>query len=100
MPIRGEKHPLPAELRPDRCNVMLTFTPDRKDVLGYCDQASPDAWKAAAPLNPMQIIARQGHRVKFGNGREHFAIDKGRRRRVELAEPDAKGVRLFLRFLD
>jgi hypothetical protein len=94
-----EKHPLPAELRPDRCKVVLTFSPDRKDVLGFCDPATPDAWKGA-PLRLLQVIAGRGHRVMVGNGREHFAIDQGRVRRVELAEPDADGVRLFRRFLD
>ena len=80
-----EKHPLPAELRPDRCKMVLTFTPDRNDVLGYCDPASPDAWKGV-PLRLLQVIAGQGHRVMFGNGSEHFAIDKGRVRRVELGD--------------
>lgn len=94
-----QKNPLPAELRPDRCKMVLTFTPDRKDVLGYCDPAAPDAWKGA-PLRLLQVIAQQGQRVMFGNGREHFVIDQGRARRVELAEPDAEGVRLFRRFLD
>jgi hypothetical protein len=97
---QNEKRPLPAELRPDRCKVVLTFTPDRKDVLGYCDPASPDAWKDAAIFRLLQVIAGQGHRVMFGNGREYFALDQGRVRRVELAEPDADGVRLFRRFLD
>ena len=95
---QSEKHPLPADLRPDRCKMVLTFTPDRKDVLGYCDPASPDAWKGALRL--LQVIASQGHRVMFGNGREHFVMDQGRARRVELAEPDAEGVKLFRRFLD
>jgi len=48
----------------------------------------------------LQVIAGQGYRVMFGNGREHFALDQGRVRRAELAEPDADGVRLFRRFLD
>jgi len=48
----------------------------------------------------LQVIADQGHRVMFGNGREHFALDNGRVRRVELAEPNDEGVRLFRRFLD
>lgn len=93
-----EKHPLPAELRPDRCKMVLTFTQDRKDVLGYCDPASPDAWKGA-PWRLLQVIAAH-HRVMFGTGREHFVIDQGRARKVELAEADAQGVRLFRRFLD
>ena len=96
---QGEKHPLPPELRPDRCKMVLTFTPDRKDVLGYCDPASPDAWKGA-PFRLLQLIAERGHRVMFGNGREHFVLDKGKARRVELAEPNGEGVRLFRRFLD
>jgi len=96
---QGQKNPLPPDLRPDRCKVVLTFTPDRKDVLGFCDPASPDAWKGA-PLRLLQIIAAQGHRVMFGNGREHFVIDQGRARRVELEEPSADGARLFRRFLD
>ena len=79
--------------------MVLTFTPDRNDVLGYCDPASPDAWKGA-PLRLLQVIAGQGYRVMFGNGHEHFVIDQGRARRVELAEPDATGLRLFHRFLD
>ena len=29
-----------------------------------------------------------------------FVLDKGKARRVELAKPNAKGVRLFRRFLD
>lgn len=95
-----EKRPLPPELRPDRCKVFLTFTPDRKDVLGYCDPASPHAWKDAAVFRLLQVIAGQGHRVMFGNGREYFALDNGRVRRVELAEPDKDGLRLFRRFLD
>ena len=95
---QNEKHPLPPELRPDRCKMVLTFTPDRRDVLGYCDPASPDAWRGALRL--LQLIASRGHRVMFGNGREHFVMDQGRARRVELAEPDAEGVRLFRRFLD
>ena len=94
-----EKHPLPAELRPDRCKMVLTFTQDRKDVLGYCDPAHPQAWKGAI-LRLLQVIARRGHRVMFGNGHEHFVIDQDRARPVELAEPDADGVRLFRRFLD
>ena len=80
--------------------MVLTFTPDRKDVLGYCDPASPYAWKDTAIFRLLQVIAKQGHRVMFGNGREHFALDQGRVRRAELAEPDAQGVRLFRRFLD
>jgi len=95
-----EQRPLPPELRPDRSKIFLTFTPDRKDVLGYCDPASPHAWKDAAVFRLLQVIAGQGHRVMFGNGREYFALDNGRVRRVELAEPDKDGVRLFRRFLD
>ena len=79
--------------------MVPTFAPDRKDTLGYCDPASPDAWKGA-PLRLLQVIADRGHRVVFGNGREHFALDKGKARRVELAKPNAKGVRLFRRFPD
>lgn len=94
-----EKHPLPAELRPDRCKMVLAFAPNRKDMLGYCDPATPNAWKGA-PLRLLQIIAQRGHRVMFGNGREHFVIDQGRARRVELGEPDGQGVRVFQRFLD
>jgi hypothetical protein len=51
-------------------------------------------------LRLLQVIAGQGHRVMFGNGREHFVLDKDKARRVELAEPNAEGVRLFRRFLD
>ena len=52
------------------------------------------------PLRLLQVIASRGHRVMFGNGREHFVIDQGRVRRVELAERDGEGVRLFRRFID
>jgi hypothetical protein len=95
-----QKHPLPAALRPDRCKVVLTFTPDRQDVLGYCDPASPDDWKEPGLFRLLTLIAEQGHRVMMGNGRAHFVLDQGRARPVELAEPDAQGVRLFRRFLD
>jgi hypothetical protein len=95
---QDEKNPLPAELRPDRCKMVLTFTPDREDVLGYCDPSTPDAWKGA-PWRLLLVIAGR-HRVMFGNGRDHFAIDQGRARRVELTAPDAAGLRLFRRFLD
>jgi hypothetical protein len=57
-----------------------------------------DAWKGA-PWRLLQVIAAH-HRVMFGTGREHFVIDQGRARKVELAEPDTQGVRLFRRFLD
>jgi hypothetical protein len=45
-------------------------------------------------------MSRQGLRVMFGDGRTHFAMDHGRARRVELAPPDDRGIRQFLRFLD
>jgi hypothetical protein len=45
-------------------------------------------------------IAQEGTRRSFGSGRELLASGRGRARRVELAEPDAEGVRLFRRFLD
>ena len=96
---QAEKNPLPPEQKPDQSKMVLTFTPNRKDVLGYCDPAAPDAWKGV-PLRLMQVIAGRGHRVMFGNGREHFVIDQGRARRVELAGPDAAGLRLFRRFID
>ena len=95
-----EAKPLPLALRPDKSKMVLTFGQDRKDVLGYCDPSAPNAWKEAAMFKLLEVIAGQGHRVVFGNGREHFAMDGGRARRVELAPPDAAGVRLFRRFLD
>jgi hypothetical protein len=97
---QAEHNPLPAALRPDRSKMVLTFTEDRRDVLGYCDPASPHAWKEAAMFKLLDVISRQGRRVMFGNGREHFAMDRGRARRAELAPPDEKGVRYFLRFLE
>jgi Fe-S-cluster containining protein len=93
-----EKQPLPAELRPDRTRMMLTFAQNRQDVLGFCDAA--DAWKKPAMLRLLRVLASQGHRVMFSAGRDHFALDKDRVRAVELAEPDAQGVRAFVRFLD
>jgi hypothetical protein len=93
-----EKQPLPAELRPDRSRMMLTFAQNRQDVLGICDV--PDAWKRPAMLRLLRLLAARGHRVMFGAGRDHYALDKDRVRPVELAEPDAQGVRKFLRFLD
>jgi hypothetical protein len=95
-----EKRPLPAELRPDRCKVMLTFAESRRDVLGYCDPATPDAWKHGPVLRLLHILASQGLRVMFGNGREYFAVDRDRIRSAELSDPDQNGVRRFLRFLD
>jgi hypothetical protein len=95
-----EAQPLPVTLRPDKNKMLLSFSPDRKDVLGYCDPTAPDAWKEAATFKLLEVISRQGRRVMFGNGREHFAMDNGRARRVELAPPDAAGVRMFQRFLD
>jgi hypothetical protein len=79
--------------------MVLTFTPDRKDRAGLLHPASPDAWKGA-PMRLLQVIADRGHRVMFGNGHEHFLLDRGKARRVELVEPNAEGVRLFRRFLD
>ena len=95
-----EAKPLPPELRPDRSKVVLYFSEDRKDVLGACDPASPNAWKEQAVFGLLDVIAQQGIRVMLGNGREHFAIDRGRARPVELSAPDAKGIRTFVRFLD
>lgn len=94
-----EKHPLPAELRPDRCKFMLTFAPNRRDVLGYCDPMAPDAWKHPSVLRLLHVLAGQGLRVMFGTGREFFALDRDRIRPVELGEADAEGVRPFVRFL-
>jgi hypothetical protein len=95
-----EAKPLPPELRPDKSKVVLYFNEDRKDMLGACDPASPHAWKEQAIFGLLEVIAQQGIRVMFGNGREHFAMDRGRARRVELSVPDEKGVRTFVRFLD
>ncbi len=36
----------------------------------------------------------------FGNGKTHYAVDRGKIRPVELAPADDKGVRMFVRFLD
>jgi hypothetical protein len=95
-----EEKPLPPALRPDKCKIVLSFSEDRKDVLGFCDPSSPNAWKELAIFGLLDVIAHQGIRVMFGNGREHFAIDRGRARRVELSPADSKGVRTFVRFLD
>jgi hypothetical protein len=96
---QSQRSPLPAELRPDRCKMVLSFAENRRDVLGHCDPASPDAWKGQ-PLRLLEVMSRQGSRVMFGNGRAHFAMDRGRARPVELAPPDDQGIRQFLRFLD
>jgi hypothetical protein len=95
-----EAKPLPAELRPDKSKVVLAFSPDRKDVLGYCDPTAPLAWKEAAMFGLLEVISSQGIRVMFGNGRDHYAMDRGRARRAELSPPDDKGVRYFVRFLE
>jgi hypothetical protein len=95
-----EAKPLPPALRPDKSKMVLTFSQDRKDVMGYCDPSAPHAWKEAAMFRLLDVISRQGQRVMFGNSRDHFVLDEGRVRRVELAPPDAAGVRAFLRFLD
>jgi hypothetical protein len=93
-----ERHPLPAQLRPDRCKMMLTFAQNRQDVLGFCD--APDAWKRPAMLKLLRVLAGQGHRVMFSAGPQNFAVDRDRIRPVELGEADAHGVRTFVRFLD
>jgi hypothetical protein len=95
-----EKHPLPSELRPDRCKMMLTFAENRRDVLGYCDPGTPDAWKNPAMLKLLGVLAGQGIRVMFGTGRQFFAVDRGRIRPVQLGDPDSNGIRHFERFLD
>lgn len=92
--------PLPPELRPDRSKLVLTFAPNRHDVLGYCDPDFPDAWKAPAVMKLLEIMSRQGLRVMFGDGRDHYALDRGRVRRVELAPADDSGTRQFVRFID
>jgi len=96
---QSQRSPLPAALRPDRCKMVLSFAENRRDVLGHCDPARPDAWKGA-PLKLLELMSRQGLRVMFGDGRTHFAMDHGQARRVKLAPPDDRGIRQFLRFLD
>ena len=93
-----EKQPLPPELRPDRCKMMLTFAENRRDVLGFCD--APEAWKRPAMLRLLRVLAGQGHRVMFSVGQHNFAVDRDRIRPAELSEADAQGVRTFVRFLD
>jgi hypothetical protein len=95
-----EMRPLPAELRPDRCKMMLTFAQNRRDVLGYCDPAAPDDWKRPSVLRLLHVLASQGVRVMFGTGRRFFAVDKDRIRPAEISDADADGVRHFVRFLD
>jgi hypothetical protein len=92
--------PLPTELRPDRCKMMLTFAQNRHDVLGYCDPAAPDDWKRPSVLRLLHVLASQGLRVMFGTGRGFFAVDRDRIRPAELSDADAEGVRRFVRFLD
>ena len=92
--------PLPPELRPDQCRVVLAFAPNRRDVQGYCDPGEPDAWKAPPVLKLLAIMSRQGLRVMVGNGCEYYAFDRGRARRAELGPLDQSGTRHFLRFLD
>ncbi len=95
-----EKRPLPLELRPDRCKMMLSFVDGRRDVVGCCDPAVPDAWKNPAMLKLLQVMAGQQIRVMFDTGRGYFAVDRDRIRPAELGEPDSHGVRRFVRFLD
>jgi len=95
-----EEHPLPLALRPDKCKLVLTFAPNRRDVLGYCDPDAPDAWKEPAVMKLLEIMSRQGLRVMFGDGRNHHALDRGRVRPIELGPPDKSGTRRFVRFLD
>jgi hypothetical protein len=95
-----EAKPLPPELRPDTSKMVLTFSPDRKDVLGYCDPSAPHAWKEPALFRLLEVISGQGIRVMFGNGRGHYAMQQGHARRAELSAPDSKGIRYFVRFLD
>jgi hypothetical protein len=95
-----EKQPLPGELRPDRCKMMLTFSENRRDVFGYCDPGAPDAWKNPSMLKLLGILTGQGVRVIFGTGRRYFAVDRDRIRPVKLSDPDPDGTRHFERFLD
>jgi hypothetical protein len=97
---QGEANPLPMELRPDKCKVVLAFAPDRRDVMGYCDPAEPDAWSARPVLRLLEIMSCKGLRVIVGNGRHYYALDRGRARRAELTPPDQSGTRQFVRFLD
>ncbi|HEX4177284.1 MAG TPA: hypothetical protein VHY57_02555 [Rhizomicrobium sp.] len=97
---QSEAHPLPAALRPDKSKIVLAFGPNRRDVMGSCDPGEPDAWKAPAVMKLLKIMSDQGLRVMFGSGRDHYALDRGRVRRVELAAPNDAGVRRFVRFLE
>lgn len=92
--------PLPPGLRPDRSRVMLYFSEDRQAILGRCDPARPDAWREEAVFNLLCLFSTKGMKVMFDNGRDHFAMDGPRARRVALSPPDSHGVRYFRKFLD
>ena len=95
-----DARPLAPALRPDRSKLVLYLDEGDRDVLGVCDSGAPDAWKEPGVMALLQSLSRAGRRVMFGDGRRHFAMDRGRARPVELAPPDEKGVRAFVRFLD
>lgn len=93
-------NPLPANLRPDKCKVMMYEPEDGEDgmVIAMCDPHAPNAWVENKALNAILDRISKHVRVVVGNSRSYWVIRSGVAREALMGEPDERGVMPFLGF--
>lgn len=92
--------PLPAALRPDRAGILLYYVNNFRELNGIVDPGRSGAWQAPVVQALFKAVSRTRRTIIFRDGAQHYAVDQGRARRIELSAPDASGARAFVKFLD
>jgi hypothetical protein len=91
--------PLPMNLRPDKCKVVLHTTPDERSLIAKVDPNYPEAWRAS---DIGLLLGKLAEKVLIlvDNGEQYWALSKGQARKVEMTKPDEEGTEHFVRYLE
>jgi hypothetical protein len=82
------------DLRPDRCKVVFTPTPNKGLISAVTMPGHPDAFRKGAARRLIEGLVRTGKRVVAGPpaSTTKIMIDQRGEREIEMSEPDENGM--------
>jgi len=86
-----------AQLRPDKCKVVLHSSSDEKNVIARVDPNYPNAWREKYIGLLLGTLAER-YFVLVDNGREHWVLKDGQANQARMSPIDEDGNETFLGF--
>jgi len=91
--------PLPMNLRPDKCKVVLHTSADEKSIVAKVDPKYPNAWKEKGVGLMLGTLAEKCF-VLVDNGKQYWLLRDGKARQARMSAADDEGNETFLGYIE